>query len=123
MDEQKFIRIIQTVFSFTVVILLFTMVLGIIGIYFLRNPESLYTQQSVGTNPVEVSTSKDIFVDSIHTATGFIQGEHLELVIANCTGCHSAKLIIQNRATEAGWKGMIKWMQRTQNLPDLGENE
>ena len=55
--------------------------------------------------------------------TGFIEGEHKMLVVANCTGCHSSKLVIQNRASREGWKNMIRWMQQTQNLWDLGGNE
>jgi mono/diheme cytochrome c family protein len=51
------------------------------------------------------------------------EGEGLELVKIHCTSCHSAKLIVQNRATREGWRSMIRWMQQTQNLWDLGENE
>ena len=29
----------------------------------------------------------------------------------------------QNRATREDWQEMIRWMQKTQNLWDLGENE
>lgn len=46
-----------------------------------------------------------------------------ELVVTNCTNCHSARLIVQNRATRDGWIAMIRWMQETQNLWDLGDNE
>ena len=53
----------------------------------------------------------------------FKEGEHRLLVIANCTGCHSAKLVTQNRATREGWRNMIRWMQETQNLKDLGADE
>lgn len=53
----------------------------------------------------------------------FVEGEHKLLVIANCTGCHSGKLVTQNRATREGWTNMIRWMQRTQNLKDLGADE
>lgn len=48
--------------------------------------------------------------------TGLAVDERLSLVRANCTPCHSAKLITQNRATRDGWLGMIRWMQRTQKL-------
>lgn len=53
----------------------------------------------------------------------FILSEGVEVVIANCTGCHSSKLVTQNRATREGWRSMIVWMQETQNLWDLGNNE
>ncbi|MEK6478230.1 hypothetical protein WJR50_11865 [Catalinimonas sp. 4WD22] len=61
--------------------------------------------------------------DSIDQATGLVVDESLPLVVGNCTGCHSAKLITQNRASREGWKSMIVWMQETQKLWDLGENE
>lgn len=51
------------------------------------------------------------------------EGEGLALVIQNCTSCHSEKLIIQNRGDEQYWKSLILWMQQTQNLWDLGENQ
>ncbi len=122
MEKNKFLRVIQTVFHFTILVLLLTVLLGAMGIYFHYNPKPLFTQKPNG-NPGKGRSVSEQFTDSIHNATGLIQGEHLELVIANCTGCHSSKLIIQNRASKEGWVGMIKWMQETQNLPDLGENE
>ena len=61
--------------------------------------------------------------DGIHLSTGLIDDVGLQDVIGNCTSCHSSKLIIQNRASREGWKSMIRWMQETQNLHDLGEKE
>ena len=62
-------------------------------------------------------------VDGIHIETGLVVDENYNLVRAMCTPCHSGKLITQNRATRDGWKAMIRWMQETQDLWDLGENE
>ena len=60
-------------------------------------------------------------VNGIDTLTGLIaQGDYL-LVKGNCLACHSAKLITQARATEAGWEEMIHWMQEKQGLQDLGD--
>ena len=75
------------------------------------------------TEEVEIPENGPEFQDGIHMATGFIQDEHVEIVIGNCTNCHSAKLVTQNRATREGWKSMIHWMQQTQGLWDLGDNE
>ncbi len=61
--------------------------------------------------------------ECIHVPTGFIAGEGLQLVIGNCTNCHSAKLVTQNRFTKEGWTNVIRWMQETQGLWDLGSNE
>lgn len=54
---------------------------------------------------------------------GLVEGEGLQLVIANCTNCHSAKLVTQNRFTREGWVQVIRWMQETQGFWELGENE
>ncbi|WP_234737046.1 hypothetical protein [Tellurirhabdus bombi] len=55
--------------------------------------------------------------------TGLIVDSQLMLVKSQCTACHSSKLILQNRFTRDGWKEKIRWMQRTQNLWDLGKAE
>jgi hypothetical protein len=52
-------------------------------------------------------------------------GPNKILVQANCTVCHSAKLVSQNRLSRAGWEQAIAWMQATQGLwpltPDIKE--
>ena len=61
--------------------------------------------------------------DGIDVESGFVaEGEYL-LVKQTCSACHSAQLVLQNRATREGWEEMIRWMQATQKLWDLGENE
>ena len=62
-------------------------------------------------------------VDGIDVESGLIAGKDYELVKKNCTYCHSAKLITQNRMDRTGWETTIRWMQETQNLPDLYDNE
>ena len=65
----------------------------------------------------------DKVVDGIHVRTGFYADPNMQVVVSACTSCHSSKLVTQNRATRSGWETMIRWMQATQGLPDLGENE
>ena len=55
--------------------------------------------------------------------TGLIYAPGFDQVRAQCTVCHSAKLVTQNRATKEGWAQMIEWMQETQGLRDLGADE
>ncbi|WP_229249425.1 hypothetical protein [Dyadobacter sandarakinus] len=57
------------------------------------------------------------------TETGLVMDQSLYLVKAQCTQCHSSKLIVQNRFTRDGWKQKIRWMQANHNLWDLGETE
>ncbi|PSR13834.1 MAG: hypothetical protein DA408_12050 [Bacteroidetes bacterium] len=65
----------------------------------------------------------DKVVDGIHVQTGLIFAQGFEVVRGTCTACHSAKLVTQNRATRDGWLQMIRWMQASQGLWDLGDNE
>lgn len=62
-------------------------------------------------------------LNGVHVPSGLIADEGYDLVLSNCTACHSVKLVTQNKGTEEDWKSIIKWMQETQNLWDLGENE
>ncbi|MBO3697967.1 hypothetical protein [Roseivirga sp. E12] len=64
-------------------------------------------------------TSEELTLDK----NGLVNADGKNLVFSQCSGCHSLKLVTQNRATRDGWKSMIVWMQQTQNLWDLGDNE
>lgn len=55
--------------------------------------------------------------------TGLIIDKDLYMVKAQCTSCHSSKLIIANHFTRDGWKQKIRWMQANHNLWELGETE
>lgn len=83
------------------------------------NKQEVEVQQYVSIDGIDSSEIKN----GIHVPTGFKEGDGLFEVVISCTPCHSAKLVTQNRATKEGWIGIIKWMQETQNLWDLGENE
>jgi endonuclease I len=67
--------------------------------------------------------SVKVATDNLDQYSELVVDEELPLVIQNCTACHSAKLVAQNRATREGWKNIIVWMQETQNLWDLGSSE
>ncbi len=80
--------------------------------------------------PVAVSTETaglemrlDTTKKQLDPTTGFIIADGLDMVRAHCTGCHSSKLVTQYGASRDGWLAKIRWMQRTQNLWDLGEAE
>ncbi|MEM7040743.1 MAG: hypothetical protein AAF570_27525, partial [Bacteroidota bacterium] len=62
-------------------------------------------------------------IDGKDVATGLVVDQDWELVKGSCLSCHSAKLITQNRMSRDRWEGTIRWMQETQNLGDLYDNE
>lgn len=55
--------------------------------------------------------------------SGLVVAEHYQLVRAHCSACHSAKLVTQNRLSRDNWLATIRWMQKTQGLWPLGEQE
>ncbi|MGI9533088.1 monoheme cytochrome C [Lutimonas sp.] len=79
--------------------------------------------RTIENKPLETSSISSDIVDGIHVRTGLKEGEGLMMVIGHCTACHSAQLITQNRMNKEQWNATIRWMQETQNLWDLGENQ
>ncbi|MEQ8906748.1 cytochrome C [Ekhidna sp.] len=121
MDNRQYHRILRQV----VIILnaaIFSMILLLVLVmdmgYDLLKKE-FYTDRTVTSERVEAPE----IVNGVHVQTGLVEGEGLDLVIQNCTSCHSSKLITQNRMTKTGWQSTIQWMQKTQNLWDLGDQE
>lgn len=105
--------------------LLFTFLLLFVvlfaGLYYWvnRSPEPSDAIEEI----IPVVEVDDKIENGIHLATGFIDDEGMQITIQNCTNCHSAKLVTQNRMSREGWEATIRWMQETQNLWDLGNNE
>lgn len=75
--------------------------------------------------PTAARTQATVLADSvkIDPESGLIDGPNLMMVKAQCTSCHSTKLIMQHRFTRAGWTERIRWMQKYHKLWDLGETE
>lgn len=71
----------------------------------------------------EITEDEDKIENGIHIKTGFINDTGLMTVVNNCTNCHSSKLVIQNRMNAERWNATIAWMQETQNLWQLGDNQ
>jgi len=105
-----------------------TLLLGVFFIFLTVFPE-VYQRAFVISGPEVVVTDvapiavDEGIVNGIHVETGFIVDDNWEIVRATCTACHSAKLVTQNHADREGWTKMIRWMQKTQELWDLGDNE
>ncbi len=76
-----------------------------------------------GKQEIAEVIDEDLIENGIHVRTGFVDDVGLMTVVNNCTNCHSSKLVIQNRMNEDRWNATIKWMQETQNLWPLGDNQ
>lgn len=108
---------------FIVVTAIFVIV-SIFLIYFYRDQfsETEVTKSTV-TSDEASTTNPDRIENGIHVRTGLVDAEGLTQVVNNCTTCHSAQLIIQNRMSRERWEATIRWMQETQNLWELGANQ
>ena len=84
---------------------------------------SIFGKKEVTPIYTDIVEDEDKIENGIHVRTGLIDAEGLMTVVNNCTNCHSAKLVTQNRMNAERWNATIKWMQETQNLWDLGENQ
>lgn len=62
-------------------------------------------------------------VGSIDVESGLVIDNGFGVVKAQCGSCHSTKLVAQNNLSRQGWTELIRWMQKEQNLWDLGEQE
>lgn len=102
---------------------LVVMLSGVAVLIFSRTMHPEWLQAKKEIVEMEIAEELPEFENGIHLATGLIQDENVQLIIGNCTSCHSAKMVTQNRATREGWNSMIVWMQETQGLWDLGDNE
>ncbi|WP_018620338.1 hypothetical protein [Spirosoma luteum] len=70
---------------------------------------------------LEVLSSADTLKKDAES--GLVDAPNLMMIKAQCTACHSSKLILQHRFTRAGWLDRIRWMQKYHKLWDLGESE
>lgn len=55
--------------------------------------------------------------------TGLLMAPGWELVRAHCGACHSYQLITAQRGDAAFWRRTIRWMQATQNLWPIPEEQ
>ena len=102
-------------------------IVAAIGILFLLSNPDWTMKKVTEVEPEYVAVQElddfDKIENGIHMRTGLIEADGLMAVVNNCTNCHSAKLVTQNRMNEERWIATIRWMQETQNLWDLGNNE
>ena len=90
--------------------------------YYIFNP-LVFRNSHEYTNIPALVNDDNLIKNGIHVKTGFIDGEGLMTVVNNCTNCHSSKIVLQNRMNVEAWNSTIEWMQKTQNLWDLGDDQ
>jgi hypothetical protein len=54
---------------------------------------------------------------------GLPEGVGKELVLGNCTICHSESIILQNHMDRNAWNETIDWMQREQGMWELEKKD
>ncbi len=130
--ERKNERIIIRLLTACLIFLGLTLGMGIMLVWIMSDPQLItYSSQPNTQNQKDMVQMESSYaspgpvevVDGIDISTGFIAEGDYHIVRTTCTACHSSKLVLQNRATREGWKEMIVWMQETQKLWDLGEQE
>ena len=114
-NHKRFWKRERGIYRVLIVICALVLIVAILGIYFVDKSDKEYTPIS--------EDGPDKIENGIHLRTGLVAGEGLLETVNNCTSCHSAKLLTQNRLSKEGWVSAIRWMQETQNLWDLGTNE
>lgn len=98
-----------------ILIIIALLMIGMAVIYFWAAEE---TEAKISGTEAERYESVD--AEKLHP---WKPGPGAALARKHCTPCHSADLVVQNRMDAEGWEATIRWMQKTQNLWDLGEDE
>ncbi len=117
MENERITKGIIGTYRVLIVLCVLIVIISIVGLYFFEKKDSKFIaipEEEIGQSEV---------ANGIHLATGFIEAPGMQETIANCTTCHSSQLVIQNRMSKQAWHATIDWMQETQNLWPLGDNE
>lgn len=119
-EHRKFWKSSRRVYRFLIVVCVLALVSGIV-IFYMNDTDTEEKGQNEYTTFSEDDPNR--IENGIHVRTGLLDAPGLQETVNNCTSCHSAKLVIQNRMSAERWHATIRWMQETQNLWPLGENE
>lgn len=128
-EHDNFKKQIRSIYNVLLVSCIMVFLVGILFVAYMVSPSSFSfntdgPDTELVTLPLEDEEDDwDKIEDGIHIRTGLKDAEGLMVVVNNCTNCHSADLVIQNRMNGEMWIETIRWMQETQNLWDLGKNE
>ena len=115
-DHKSFWKNSRKVYRFLIVICVVALISAIVVFYVKEDGAADSYDDLISQDP-------DRIENGIHVRTGLIDAPGLTETVNNCTTCHSAKLVTQNRMNKERWHATIRWMQETQNLWDLGGQE
>jgi hypothetical protein len=123
-SEEDFKNILKKVYHLMILIFSLFVITGSLLIYYTIDPTFSILKSEPKTIVITPAVEDENRIENgIHVRTGFIDAEGLMTVVNNCTNCHSSKIILQNRMNAERWNATIKWMQETQNLWGLGDNQ
>ena len=126
MDQQQeqFKSGVKQVYSVMVLVFCVFGIMACLLLFLIVDPNlSTFKSQETEYVAAQAEADWDLVENGIHVRTGLVEAQGLMETVNNCTNCHSAKLITQNRMSSERWAATIDWMQETQNLWDLGKNE
>lgn len=122
--EEEFKKFAKKVYHLTILIFSIFIIVAGATIFYINDPNfSSFKNTPETLVTINEEVDEDQIENGIHLRTGMVDAEGLMTVVNNCTNCHSAKLVTQNRMSAERWNETIKWMQETQNLWDLGDNQ
>ncbi|MCW5519618.1 monoheme cytochrome C [Aureitalea sp. L0-47] len=122
--EPSFRSNVRKVYQMLFLVFAMCVVVGGGMIYLMVNPNALDpTAPYEAVVEIPEVIDENLIENGIHVRTGLVEADGLMEVVNNCTACHSAKIVTQNRMNTERWNATIVWMQETQNLWDLGKNQ
>lgn len=124
LQEERFRNKIKKIYNSIILFFSLILICGLLLTLCVTNPNLFnFHIESKTTEFSTIMLDDDRIENGIHLRTGLIDGNGLMTVVNNCTNCHSAKLLTQNRMNRQRWNETIAWMQKTQNLWNLGKNQ
>ena len=66
--------------------------------------------------------ASDLSAEEKRNYQGLPPGDGVDLVLENCTACHSTEIIRENHMSREAWDKTITWMQEKQGLWELGKD-
>lgn len=127
MDKQEMFRKnVKAIYRSVLILFSFAIIVSGLFVYIMVDPGfSMFKTDPEPEQAYAVveELDEDLIENGIHLRTGLVEADGLMEVVNNCTSCHSARIVIQNRMNKERWAATIDWMQQTQNLWDLGGNE